>query len=157
MDKQNPPRTHDEAVRDLDYLIRLNQRHRRLYSRIGHGLRLTELFAGTMALAGAFGASGSALTVAGGLLAFVGMVSFALNPLKRSEDFSQAFTQYAQLRAKAQSLTMEEIDRLRGEVADPDYIEGLRVPSFNDTMRSHGFADASLPLSPWQKVMHVVA
>jgi len=153
----NPPRTHTEAIRDLDYVIRLNQRHERLYARIHNGIRLAELVAAGLALGVVFNATSSGLATAGGLLALVAMLSYAINPAQRLRDFTIARQQYTAIRVRAATLTTEQIDSQRNAVEDPIYIEGLRTPSQNDMLRSHGFEAETSPLTRWQRLMHAIA
>jgi len=157
MSAPNPPMTHAEAVRNLDYVIRLNQRHERLYARIHDSIRFAELLAAGLALGVAFNATSASLAIAGGLLALVGMLSYAINPAQRLNDFTRARQQYTAIRTRSADLTFEQVESQRLAVEDPIYIEGLRTPSQNDMLRSHGINIENETLTPWQRVMHAIA
>jgi len=153
----NPPRRHSEAIRDLDYVTRLNQRHRRLYGRLHHSLRFLELIAASFGLAAAISATANTIAVAGGVLAVVAFAGLACEPAKQHHLYDLTLQRYSALRAKAANMTLEAIDQQYACISDPDYIEALRLPSFNDMMRSHGLYRAIRPLSRWQRLCAALA
>ena len=157
MDTGHAPRTKDEAIRDLDYLIRLSQRHRRFFDRAQATLRFTQLFFGSAAFAVALNVDPVALQVAGVGLAAIAALNFAFDPGARAREHSRCGSDYSKLRAECSALPIEEIDRLRTLVVDPNYIESLRMPSWNDMMRSHGFVSSARPLTCRQWVMSALA
>jgi len=156
----NPPRSHSEALRDLDYLIRLNQRHRRLYGRLNKCLRFLELLAGAIGLATAVAPSSISLAATGGLLALVGLAGFAIEPSKHYHTYHLTLQRYSRLRAAIvgrPEIPLNELEQHIGRIEDPDYIESLRLPSFNDMMRSHGLNQALPPLNRWQRLCAALA
>jgi len=156
----SPPHSHNEALRDLDYLIRLNQRHRRLYGRLTHGLRFFELLAAALGVTSALTGTPAALAIGGGLLALVSLIGFACEPSKQHHTYDQTLQRYSRLRAAVvggPEIPLNELEQRIGRIEDPDYIENLRLPSFNDMMRSHGLNQALLPLNRWQRLCAALA
>jgi len=157
---QIPPRTRNEALRELDYLIRLNQRHRRLYGRITAGQRFLELIAGSFAVGAALCSPPAILAVAGAALALSGFAGIAFDPARRHARYELTLQRYSRLRAEAvgtPEMPLAELDRRMGRIEDPDYIEGLRLPSHNDMLRSHGLKDHLSPLTRWQRCVAALA
>lgn len=156
---QVAPRARDwnEAIRDLDYEIRLNQRHCRLYNRLHAGTRFFELLGGSAAIGVAFSGNPELLKAAGAILAVVACANFAFDPGSKARDHKRALLDFNEIRAEAGKLTFDQIDKRRRRVPEPDYIEGLRVPSWNDMMRSHGYNKSAKKLSLWQIFMAAIA
>lgn len=157
MTATDPPRDKDEAIRDLDYVIRLSQRHQRLYNRVAASMRFLELLGGSAGIAVAISGSPLALKIAGGVLAVVACANFAFDPSGRGRDHLRTGQDYRAIRAEVGALDMAEIDRRRNLVSEPDYIEGLRAPSWNDMMQTHGFAKSVKPLNRWQRFVAAIA
>jgi len=153
----NPPRDKDEAIRDLDYVIRLSQRHQRLYNRIAGLMRFLELLGGSAGIAVAISGSPGALKAAGAILAVIACSNFAFDPSGRARDHLRTGQDYRKVRARVADLDHGEIDRRRNLILEPDYIEGLRAPSWNEMMRTHGFSASARPLSKWQRFMAAIA
>lgn len=157
MDTFDVPRTVEEAIRDLDYVCRLSQRHRRFYNRLHGLLRFLELLGGSAAVGVAFSGSPTGIKIAGVLVAIVAYTNFAFDPGARAKEHDHCGNQYAALRASVSGMTMEQIDERRLAIAEPDYFETLRMPSWNDMMRRHGFVSSAQPLSWRQRIMSVLA
>jgi len=154
------PRTRTRTLRDLDYLIRLNQRHRRLYARLSGGIRFLELVAAAFGFATAFGSPPVFLGIGGAALALASMAGFAFAPSLRHAAYDLALGRYSRLRAVAAGtpdMPLDELDRRMGSIEDPDYIESLRIPSFNDMMRSHGLDTFLQPVTRWQRLCAALA
>lgn len=152
-----PPRDKDEAIRDLDYGIRLSQRHYRLYNRLHASMRFIELLGGSVAVGVAVSGSPGLLKLAGGLVAAVACANFAFEPGSVAREHQRVGRELTKVRAKVAKLTWQQIDKQRAEVIEPSYIEGLRDPAWNDMMRSHGFASSAKRLSLWQRFMAAIA
>lgn len=157
MDTNTLPRTKAEALRDLDYVIRLSQLHRRLYNRLHATLRFLELLGGSAGVAVAISGSSDLVRATGALLAVVACANFAFDPGARARDHARCGATYDDLKARSSGMTLEQIDAERAAVRDPDYLESLRIPSWNDMMRSHGFVSSQQPLSTLQRFMRAVA
>jgi len=157
MTAYHPARDKDEAIRDLDYVIRLSQRHQRLYNRVAGLMRFLELLGGSAGIAVAISGSPSTLKIAGAILAVIACANFAFDPSGRARDHLRTGQDYRKVRARVAELDQGEIDRRRNLVSEPDYIEGLRAPSWNEMMRTHGFATSVRPLSWWERFVAAIA
>jgi len=113
--------------------------------------------AASLGLAVAISAAADYIAVAGGILAVVAFAGFAVETNQRHTDDNRALQQYSRLRVNAALMTLEELDQRCASISDPDYIEALRMPCFNDTMLSHGVYRAVQPLSRWQRLWAVLA
>jgi len=113
-----------------------------------------------LGIASVFSNTPAAVVMGGGLLALVGLAGAAFEPSKHHHAYDVTLQRYSRLRAVAigtPEIPLNELERHMSRIEDPDYIEGLRQPSFNDMMRSHGLQEGMQPLSGWQRVCAALA
>jgi len=160
--KPLPPRTRAEALRDVDYIVRIGVVHQRLYSRLDKALKLAQVFGGSAAVGAAISGQAIVIAVVGALVALAASLSLVF-------DFGLAAQRYGLLVSRCSAITVQAlnnpdmdiaaIDAARTQVADMDInvIEALRVPCFNEVQRRHGLLANIKPLTCWQRCVATLA
>ncbi|GIX39017.1 hypothetical protein [Silanimonas lenta] len=157
------PRTRAEALRDLDYAIRVGVVHERLFGRMHRLFRLIQLLGSSAAFAGVVGGNAALSASFALLVAAVAFLDIAFDPAvaaRRHADLVRALS-----RAKSEALenpgkTVDAIDQARAAASDIEGLtlfESLRVPCYNEVQRRHGLEANVRPLTRWQRFMQAIA
>lgn len=153
------PRDKDEAIRCARYQLRLHFLHYRLYGRIRRAVAFVSLLFGSAALYGVFKDNASAIGLAGIAVAALSTADLVMGWADRAARHDAWRRRMADLIARSHDLTMEDIDRelaqLEGDVDDE--LESLRVPAFNDMLRSNGLESAVRPERVVEKFVRLFA
>jgi len=156
------PRTRAEALRDVDYIVRIGVVHQRLYSRLDKLLKLVQAFGGSAAVGAAISGQTTLIVVVGVLVALAASISLVF-------DFGLAAQRYGLLVSRCSAITVQAldtpemdiaaIDAARERAADLDIneIEALRMPCFNAVQRRHGLHAHLKPLTRWQRCVAALA
>lgn len=164
MNIQDEPQTRarGEALRDVDYVIRLGVIHHRLFCRLESGARFVQLLGGSAAVGGAIAGSTVGTGIAGLVVALAAYADIAFEFGKAARLHDQLIrraSQVAERAARKPSMTSAQIDMARAAAADLDVtiIEALRTPAYNEVQRRHGLYSYVRPLSRWQRFMEAIA
>jgi len=156
------PRTRAEALRDVDYIVRVGVVHQRLFSRLDKGLKLVQVFGGSAAFGAATSGQMALMTVAGVMVALTASVGLVF-------DFGLAAQRYGVLVSRCNAITLQALSRPEMTIAEIDaaktrdtdldlnVIEALRVPCFNEVQRRHGLLANVKPLTLWQRFWTALA
>jgi len=158
-------RSHYEAMADIQYAIRLQLLHERMFRRAKGIATVIAILATSSAFAGVFEAlrrarpveAGYLIIGAGIVLALLGAIDIVFDLSGKAWQHCHQRKRYGQLAARAQSLKLAKLDAEIASVAVDDLpeIEALRVPAFNDVQRSlgHGSNAKKLTLVQWLAAM----
>jgi hypothetical protein len=133
-------RTKYEAILDVKYAIRLHFLHCRLYKRLRGTLVFISLAAGMSAFALALNVIPGAVGVMGVLVAVCAIIDATGNFAEKSMLHKQWRGELLHLLARADAMDVAAIDAelSRLSVQMDDEIEALRMPAYNDNLRSTG-------------------
>lgn len=153
------PRTHYEAVLDIRYACVFSRLNVVLYDRIDVFFGFVGLAGGSAAVASVLTQQPGAAVTAGLTLAVMSILERLVNAARKSEQHKQAVAQFAELDARAPSMTLAEVDaelaRLRA--AAPQGFAGLAEVAFNANLRSNGRASHCISLPAWSRVLRLMA
>lgn len=99
-------RTKQEASQDIDYVIELNLRHRKLYEK----LHFLFSFAFVAAGPAVFAFSGTWSAFFAVIITLLGITSFLVNPSLKAEMYEQQRKRYLLLKSELDGLSLAEID-----------------------------------------------
>jgi hypothetical protein len=152
-------RTKSEALLDLRYQIRLHFLHARLFRRFRAFSAILSLGAGSAALISALQGSPRALAALGIIVALVSAADVVLHWSERAATHSIWQRDLSDLLARSTPMTLEDLDSEMTRLIGPidDEIESLRVPAFNDNVRSNGHEDWVRPESLLQRLISAIA
>jgi hypothetical protein len=156
---QTPPRTKEEAARQVNYSIRLHALHKRLYDRIRVVLAIVQLLASSAVVVEAIANKPWAVTSFGVIVATLGFLDIAYDFAEHAANHGVWRREFSELAARMGGLTLEELDselaRIEGD-AEVDF-ESLRTIAWNDTLRTFGVEGAMRPESRTQKFVRFMA
>jgi hypothetical protein len=153
------PRTKAEAILDIRYGIRLHFLHARLYRRLRAGAAIASLLAGSAAMVSVLQAVPGGLLAAGICVAVASGADIVFGWAEKAARHNVLRRQLADLLARVSKLSFEDIDSelARYEAEADDEIEALRLPAFNDNVRSNGHEDWVRPEPFSARLMRLVA
>lgn len=159
---RNDPKTKEEAAQDVSYNVFLWSMHKRLYNRAVLVITVIELGLGSAAIYSAFdlkNASAIGTGAIGIVLAFITIVNHAWGPTKKSVESDLALRRYTALRAQCHTLEVEELYSRMVAVGadDPDVIEALRPVAYNCLAESLSKPSFCYELTPFQRLMRLLA
>jgi hypothetical protein len=156
---QDYERTTYEALLDIRYNARLHLRSCRYYANLRWGAAIISLIGGSGALISAIQASHLALFACGMLVAIASAADIVGGWAEKGARHQVWRKAHLRLAERAPALSVEEIDaallRLESEVDDE--VEGLRVPAYNDNVRSNGRDDYVMRESLVARVMRAIS
>lgn len=141
-------RARNEILMDIQYAIRLNNLHRRLYRKHQFGIAFVGLFGGCAALTDLIHSRPWALAACGVVVAATGIAGALIDWTERSSKRISYNREYHKLASS--SCTDAELDaalQLAYAEVTVDDIEGLREVAFNDNARTHDRLDLVRPES----------
>jgi hypothetical protein len=156
------PRNRAEALRDVDYALRMGLVHERLYSRLHRGLRFIELFGSSAAFGAVMGdKSILAMVIMAGVAAaaYLGMIYEFGDGARLHREAMARCNKVVTDALSNPGMTAEEIDLGRAYAASVEVpiVEALRVPCYNAVQRRHGLMGHVKPLSWVERVMQAIA
>lgn len=149
-------RNHAEATLDVHYGIAFNRLNASLYRRIDSLFSLVNVVGGSAAFA---------LVISGtpAIAGWIGLAIAALAYLEREVKPGQKAVlcdaqaeRFGDLAGRAPTLDLVDLDRelLRLQSSGPATFDALRLPAYNNNVRSHGYPDSASPTSAWEKLVH---
>ncbi len=152
-------RTHDEALNDLAYEIRLRERHVRLFRRVRAALAFIALCGGATAFANLFNDTAVLRGIGGALVAACAFLDTVFDFANKASAHESQRRRFQSLMGRAPGLGLAELDAALAEirVADPGDIEALRVPAMNDVLLTRGYPEFVRPLSGLQRLLSAIA
>jgi len=149
-----------QLLAEIRYIVRLCQRHARLYRRIQATGTFFAILGGSAAMTTLSNHLPTWLPLAGGaLLAISGAALLAISPADKAALNEADMKRYQTLRAKAETLDAAAIAILLEEARTGDCpeIDALRNVAYNDVMREINREDQSIKLSPAEKFYDLLA
>jgi hypothetical protein len=145
-DTQNS-RSKYEATLDIRYGMRLHFLHSRMYRHFRAGVAIISLLGGSAALVSALQALPHGILFAGIVVAATSCADIVCGWAEKAARHDVLRRRLADLLARAPGLTLEAIDSelARYEADADDEIESLRLPAYNDNVRSNGHEDWARP------------
>lgn len=152
-------RTHYEAVLDIRYGMRFNDLCARWYAKADGLLAFVSLMGTSTAVLSVVSSSPATATAAGIVLTAVGTISLLLAPGRKAEQHLQARKAYAELDARSQQRTLEELDvelRILQGTA-PSGLALLARPAYNANLMTAGRPEYQMPLRFAERAMLLLA
>ncbi|GAA4335872.1 hypothetical protein GCM10023144_29630 [Pigmentiphaga soli] len=152
--------TKEQLLGEIRYAQRLAQRTARLYRRIQAVGTFLAVLGGSGAMAGISNNIPPWISIAGGvLLAIYGAMTLSIRPADKAVPNEMDVKKYADLFAKAQALSMEEIRPLLAEArrSDAPEIESLRDIAFNDVAEELNRPDQQIKINWYQGFLQAIA
>ena len=152
------PRTLYEARLDVEYDVRLQELHVRLYRRIRVGLTLMTLISGCTSFSTLFGSDAKVAGYAAAFITCAAFIDTAFDLGGRIAAHDAYRKALIRLLIKP-GVSLEQLDAkiLRLRIEDPGNIEGLRVVAYNDSLRSNGRYEHIQKLTAYQTVLNWIA
>lgn len=149
-----------ELIYQIRYAIRLTERTARLYRRIQTAGTFLAIVGGSATLSLLAGQLPDWIGICGaGLLTLSGAALIAIRPADKAAQNEADTKRYSSLMTKANSLDDKALKAALDEAHQSDCpeVESLRDLAYNDTICEYGRTDATVPLSPVQKILSAVA
>jgi|GEM_PF-4663502 len=156
---QHYDRTSYEAILDVRYNIRLHQLSCRYYARLRWIAAVASLVAGSGALVGALQRMPFTLTACGIVVAVASAADIVGGWAEKGAKHQMWRVAFSDLLVRAPKMALDEIEeslaRLDGTVDDE--VEGLRLPAYNDNLRSNGRLDFTKAEPLRSRLMRMIA
>ncbi|HHW4679848.1 MAG TPA: hypothetical protein ACQGQH_10585 [Xylella sp.] len=148
-------RTKYEAEFDLAYHVRLYERHVRFYRRLREILVFSSTVAGTVALGNVASGLPWLVSLLSVVVAVAGIADLVLDLSNKSVAHEHQRRKCVELQVRQSALTLEELDsEMRKIFIDaPPEIEALRMPSYNDVLRTCGHVARVQPLGRLERFL----
>lgn len=153
-------RTHYEVLMDIRYNTRLNELHKRLYARLQGVVTVLAVLGLTGAISAVTGNLGDLwFVVTAVVLAVVSAINAWCNFGAQAVVFGYMQRQFRTLAQRSHGLSAEQLDAAMLDIDDSalNYIEGLRMPAYNQNLRSYGHEAEVRPLGRWERFMQALA
>ena len=153
------PRTHLQACNDLAYEIRFQTRSRRFYKRMRLWLGVLAAIAGSAAFINVVSSQPALLAVGGVVVAGCAYIESHFGLAEKIAAHESQRKRYLVLESKIAGLSVDELDAELSILAmdDPDEIESLKRPSFNDMLITRGYVEDVERLGFREKLMNLIA
>lgn len=145
---------------EVSYAARLHRRHERLYKRSSFLLKFLSMLSIVGAFTSILSMSPAAVVTASILFGVVAILDALWSPGDKASIFGSQANRYQRLSSDLVNLREEEIEqRLRElRIDDPAMlIDALRMPTYNEVVRSRGRGDYCEPLSRLQRFFDTLA
>lgn len=151
-------RTVGEAKLDAFYHARLHELHARLYRRLRYAVVILSLLAGSSAFAAAMASHGLLAGVSGFVVALLTFVDIAVDFAGKGLAHTSQRKRYLEL-IRSNPAQLDAYDKQLAKIAedDPGEIESLRVPAYNDNVRSNGHESWARAEGFWQRMARIAA
>ncbi len=148
-----------EAILDLRYDMRLHFLHARLYRHLRAGAAILSLLAGSAAIVSVLQTLPGGLLVAGVVVAAASAADILFRWAEKAAHHDVLRRRLAEILSRESELSLEALDSelARYEVEADDEIESLRVPAYNDNLRSNGREDLVRPESLSARLFRLIA
>lgn len=152
-------RSKSEAILDVRYEIRLHFLHARLYRRLQSAAAILALLAGSASITPLLQGLPHGVLVAGVLVAVFAACDLVFRWSDKAAHHHELRRRLTELLERTPDLDVAGIDRelARIDVDDSDEIESLRIPAYNDNLRSNGYEDWVRPMSFMARLIRMIA
>ncbi|HHW4677446.1 hypothetical protein OK116_06280 [Xylella fastidiosa subsp. fastidiosa] len=152
-------RTKYEAEFDLAYHVRLYERHIRFYCRLRKLFVFSSVLAGTVAIGNVVSGLPWLVSLLSVVVAVAGLADLVFDLSNQTVAYEHQRRKCVELQVEQSVLTLEELDsQMRKILIDaPPEIEALRMPSYNDVLRTLGHVARVQPLTRVERVLDKIA